>query len=233
MLKFKIDQSAYDALNDVEKTFYAQSDEGFQLQVEGAADKDKIAEFRNKNIELMNNADKFKGVDLDKYNAAMEKERKIRDKELIDKGDFDALLAENTNAMRSDFEAKIAALTGQLDSSTTTHNSLVTKYEIEGAANKAFVDHKISPDAYGAVMSQIKSKFSIDNGQVIAKEGDTIVAGADGNLTVSEFVASQPEIFKIQSSGGGGKGNEQQSQMKQGQSSRSKITAGLGELMNK
>ena len=232
MLKYKIDQATFDALNDVEKTFYAQSDDGFQLQVEGA--EDKIAEFRNKNIELMNQADQFKGVDMEKVNALMAQEAKLKDAEFIDKKDFEGLVESRTNAMRSDYEAKFATLTGQLDSSTKTHTNLVSKYEIEGAATKAFVDHKISPDAYGAVLSQIKSKFSIDNGQVIAKEGDTILAGADGNLTVSEFVASQPEIFKIQSSGGGGQGNEGGNPvMKQGQSSTDKITSGLSKLMNK
>ena len=43
---------------------------------------------------------------------------------------------------------------------------------------------------------------------MVGKDGDTILTGANGNLTVSEFVAGQPEIFKIQSSGGNGNGNE-------------------------
>ena len=228
MLKFKIDSEAFEKLNDVEKTFYAQSGEGYQLQVEGAADKAKIDEFRIKNIELMNNAEKFKDVDMEKYAATMEKERKLRDKELIDKGEFDQLLAENTHVMKSDYEAKIAILTGQLETSTSSHTNLISKHEIEGAATKAFAEHKINPVAFDSVMSQIKAKFSIDNNMVVAKEGDAILSGSDGNLTVSEFVASQPEIFKLQSNGGQGKGNQGDgSGMQSGRSSTDKIAAGL------
>ena len=69
-------------------------------------------------------------------------------------------------------------------------------------------------------MSQIKTKFSIDNGRVIAKDGDNILTGANGNLTVSEFVASQPEIFKIQSSGGNGNGGNTSTQVDRGAAKR-------------
>ena len=208
MLKFKIDSESFDKLNDVEKTFYAQAGEGYQLQVEGATDKSKLDEFRATNVDLLKQQEAFKGVDLEKYRKLEEQERKLRDKELIDKGEFDTLLAENTNVMKSDYEAKLKILTGQLEQSSGNYNSLIAKHEIEGAATKAFGEHKINPDAFDSVMAQIKSKFSIDNGQVVAKEGESILTGSDGNLTVSEFVAGQPEIFKIQSNGGKGSGND-------------------------
>ena len=208
MLKFKIDSDSFDKLNDVEKTFYAMAGDGYQLQVEGATDKSKLDEFRASNVELMKNQEAYKGVDLDKYRKLEEQERKLRDKELIDKGEFDTLVAERTASIHSDYEAKIANLNEQLNTTKTSFTGLQTKHFIEGEASKAFGVHKINPEAYDSVMAQIKSKFSMDNGNVIARDGETILAGADGNLTVSEFVASQPEIFKIQSQGGNAKGNE-------------------------
>ena len=206
MLKFKIDSENFTALNEVEQSFYAQSGEGYQLQVEGAADKSKLDEFRATNVDLLKQQDALKGIDVAKYRAMEEQERKLRDKELIDKKDFDGLISERTNSLKSDYEAKILNLTNELNNSSSNYNSVVSKYEIEGAAVKAFTEHNISPDAFEAVLSQIKSKFSIDNGRVIAKDGDNILTGLDGNLTVSEFVAGQPEIFKIQSSGGAATG---------------------------
>ncbi len=231
MLKYKLGAEEFDKLSEAEKTFYAQAGDGYQLQVEGATDKAKVDDFRTKNIELMNNAKQFEGVDMDKYNAVMEKERALRNKELIDKGEFDTLLAEHTNSMRSDFEAKIATLTEQNESITNTHNSAITKYEIEGAATKAFGAHKINPEAFDSVMAQIKNKFSIDGGQVVAREGDTILAGADGNLTVDEFVASQPEIFKLQSNGGGGQGSSGHNAPQQHVNTRAKIASGLEKML--
>ena len=224
MLKFKIDSENFTALNEVEQTFYAQSGEGYQLQVEGAADKSKLDEFRATNVDLLKQQDALKGIDVAKYRAMEEQERKLRDKELIDKKDFDGLISERTNSLKSDYEAKIQALTSQLNDSTGNYNTVVSKYEIEGAAVKAFTEHKISPDAFDAVMSQINNKFSIDNGRVIAKDGDNILSGSNGNLTVSEFVASQPEIFKIQSSGGNGSGNNSNAGMSNPDSLRAAYT---------
>jgi len=231
MLKFKIDSESFDKLNDVEKTFYAQSGEGYQLQVEGATDKAKLDEFRQTNVDLLKQQEKFKDVDMEKYNATMEKERLLRNKELIDKGEFDTLLAEHTNTMRSDLEAKLANSTTELETLRNSNSQIISKYEIEGAAAKAFAIHKINPDANDSLLAQIRSKFSVDNGVVVAKEGDSIISGADGNLTVDEFVASQPEIFKIQSNGGHGNGDDNQSPMSKGQSSADKIKAGLAKRM--
>jgi hypothetical protein len=227
MLKFKLNSEDFEKLGDVEKTFYKASGEGYQLEVDGATDKSKLDEFRATNVDLLKAAEQFKGVDMEKINALMAQEAKLKDAEFIDKKDFEGLVESRTNTMRSDLQSKIDNLTNQLNEGTTTHNNLVSKYEIEGAATKAFATHKINPDAFDGVMAQIKSKFSIDNGLVVAKDGDNILAGADGNLTVSEFVASQPEIFKIQSNGGKGHGNENPAPMAQGTSSQDKIKAGL------
>lgn len=231
MLKYEIDQTVFDSLSEAEQGFYKQDGELFRLQVEGATSKKKVDEFRQNNIDLTNQLDKFKDIDLDKVNALMEQERKLKNKELIDKKDFDGLIASETQAMKSDFEAKIANLTQQLEETQSKNNNLVSKYEIEGAAAKAFAAHKIAPDAQAAVMAQIKSKFTIHNNAVVAMDGENIELGADGNLTVDEFVGNQPEIFKVQSSGGSGNGNNNpNSQQPQAKSSRDLIAEGLKDL---
>jgi len=64
MLKFKLSVEDFDALNDLEKSFYAMSGDGYQLQVDGATDKSKVDEFRASNVELLKNQEAYKGVDL-------------------------------------------------------------------------------------------------------------------------------------------------------------------------
>jgi hypothetical protein len=224
MLKFKLDSKSFTALNEVEQSFYAKLGEGYELQVEGAADKSKLDEFRSSNVEHMKKAELYKGVDLEKYRAMEEQERQLKDQELIKSGDIEGLVSQRTTSIVSDYEAKISTLNEQIKSSTGNYNTVVSKYEIEGAAVKAFTEHKISPDAFDAIMSQINNKFSIDNGRVIAKDGDNILSGSNGNLTVSEFVASQPEIFKIQSSGGNGSGNNSNTGMSNPDSLRAAYT---------
>ena len=224
MLKFKLDSENFTALNEVEQSFYSKSGDAYLLQVEGAVEKSKLDEFRSSNVEHMKKAELYKGIDLDKYHAMQEQERQLKDQELIKSGDIEGLVTQRTNSIVSDYEAKISTLNEQVKNSNSNHDTVVSKYEIEGAAVKAFSEHKISPDAFNAVMSQINNKFSIDNGRVIAKDGDNILAGANGNLTISEFVASQPEIFKIQSSGGNGSGNNSNAGMSNPDSLRAAYT---------
>ena len=233
MLKFKLENASFELLSEAEKTFYKKDGDSYLLQVEGAVDKSKLDEFRASNVELLKQTEKFKDVDLDKYNSAIETERKLRDDELIKKGDIETILAERTAAIQSDFEAKLRASGEQLVGAQSQYSSLVTKYEIDGAASKALTKHKISPDAHDAVMSQIRNKFVIDNGQVVARDGDKILTGANGNLTVDEFVGSQPEIFKVQSNGGGGQGGQGHGEARKFSSNNERITAGLKARLNK
>ena len=221
----------FDKLSEAEKGFYAMAGDGYQLQVEGATDKSKVDDFRTKNIELMNTAKQFENVDMEKYNAVMEKERQLQNQELIDKKDFDTLLANHTKNSDAAWATKYDALNEQFNALTATNAGTISKYEIEGAANAAFSEHKINPEAFASVMSQVKGMFSIDNGQVVAMNGDGIMAGADGNLTVSEFVAGQPEIFKISSNGGNGQGNSNATPQTQSRSTHQKLTNGLSKLM--
>jgi hypothetical protein len=230
-LKFILDQAGFDGLQEPMKALYEQKGDSFNLLVEGAVEKGKLDEFRQTNVELLKQQEAFKGVDLAKYKLLEEQERKLRDKELIDKKDFDGLINERTNSMKSDYEAKLQALKADYDGLSTNHHSIINKYEIEGASSKAFTAHKIDPDMHEAVTALIKSKFVVDNNQVIAKNGDSIELGANGNLTIDEFVSSLPERFKIQSSGGNGQGNKATGSLSNDKSSRQKITDGLSKLL--
>jgi hypothetical protein len=213
MLKYKVDKEGLAALGEDMQKFYTEKDGEFVLQVEGATAKSKVDEFRTTNIELENKLKQFSSVDLEKYNALLETDKKMRNKELIEKGDIDTLLNESTEAIKSDYEARLANLTEQLTGQTTENQKMLSRYEIEGAAHKAFAEHKIQPDAQSAVMAQIKQMFSINDGKVLAKDGDNILTGANGNLSISEFVQGQPEFMKIASSGGHGKGSDLRSEV--------------------
>lgn len=208
MLKFKLDKEAFDKLNEVEQSFYAMAGDGYQLQVDGATDKSKLDEFRATNVDLLKQQEALKGVDIEKYRGYEEQERKLVEGDLIAKKDFEGLIAQRTNTISADYQAKIDNLTNQLNDSSKSHHALISKVEIGGAASKAFGVHSIKPALSDAVMMMVNSKFSIDNGHVVAKEGDVILSGADGNLTVDEYVGSLGEDYRIQSTGGKATGNE-------------------------
>jgi len=234
MLKFKVNKEEFDKLEESVQAYYSADGENYVMQIEGATSKDKLDEFRNTNVDLLKQVKANEGINMDKYNAMLETERKVRDKELIASGDFDTLVKERTASMQSDFQAKIDNANNSVIGITDKYNQLVTKTEIEGAAHKAFVSSKIRPEAQDAVMSQIRSTFSVDeNGAVVGKNGDAILTGADGNLTISEFVSNQPDFMRVPNQAGGGQGNEGDNHggMIQGKTSQDKISNGLAARM--
>jgi len=233
-LKQFLSNEDYDKSEDHMQSLYKKTDEGYEVQVEGMVSEDlyrsakeKTNEFRDNNIALTK---KFGGVDMDIYNETIENNRKLREAQLIKDKDFDTLFAEKSAVITSDFQAKIDTLTTELADTKNSHSNLISRHEIEGAATTAFTKYKISPDANDAAMALVKGKFSINNGAVVAMKGDTIETGANGNLTVDEFVGSMPEIFKVQSKGGQGRGGVNHG-VNSEKSSRDKITSGLGKLL--
>lgn len=232
MLIFKLNKEEYDKLEDAQKALYKANGDDFILEVEGATSKTKLEEFRTNNHDLENKLKAFDGIDLEKYKTLQETDRKIRDKELIDKGDFETLVSERLAVSTSDFNAKLEVATTLATETTKKYNTLVDKVEIEGAATKAFTQHNIRPDAQNLIMADIKSRFSVDNGVVIGKDGEKIMTGKDGNLTVDEFVSNQPEFTRVPNNSGGGNGNEGDNTpgMNKGNTSTDRIANGLKAL---
>lgn len=234
MLKFKLSKEEFDKTDDTLKAFYAADGDNFVLQAEGAADKSKLDEFRQSNVELMKKAKELEGVDLSKYKTLLETERKIRDKELIEKGDIETLIAERLANTENDYKGKLTNAETIAKENAEKYAQLLSKTEIEGAAFKAFGTAKIRPEAHEAVMAQIKSTFVVEDGKVIGKANGSILTGADGNLTIAEFVDKQPDFMRVPNTPGGAGGNDNDgAPMSKGSTSQDKIQSGLKELMNK
>ena len=234
-MKFKIDKAEHEKLSDDFKALYIADGDNFVMQIEGAVDKTKLDEFRQTNVDLLKQADANKGINMEKYNTMLETERKVRDKELIDKGDIETLINERLANQKSDYEAKLLTATTTAGDATSKYHTLVSKTEIEGAAFKAFGATKIRPDAHDALLAQIKSTFSVgEDGMVVGKNGEAILTGADGNLTIAEFVNNQPEFMRVPNTPGAGNPDDQtKPPAPQGSTSQEKIQKGLTELMNK
>jgi hypothetical protein len=231
MLKYKLTADEINSVDESVKPFYEQNGDFYTLKVEGAVPKEKLDEFRATNIDLMKKLKDYDGVDLEKYNQLTEVERKMRDKELIEKGDIDTLIKERLASVESDYTAKLNTLQQAVQEKEQNYKQLLVKYEIEGEAMKALQANKIRPEAFDAILTQVKTKFTVDdNGKVIAKDGDKILTGKNGNLTISEFIAQQPDIFKLPNDAGAARGNRGSTAFG-GNSSRDKIASGLQKLL--
>jgi len=205
-MKATITKSAFDKLSEEMQAIYKPEGDGYQATIDGLYPKCKVDEFRDSNIDLTNKLKAFDKVDLTKWDDMVKHEQQIADKKLIDAGEIDALVASKIEAVTSDFQAKLDNANGQITKLSDSNSNIVNKYEIQGATSKAFSEFKIRPEMQGALTSQINSMFTVKEGNVVAMDGDKIMTGKDGNLSINEFISTQPDIMKIPSSGGNGSG---------------------------
>src|SRR5574337_522222 len=99
------------------RPLYVQQGDKFVLDVDGVVAKEKLDEFRNNNIELQKQIEKYKDVDPVKYRELMAIQKKITEKELLDKGEVDQLVNLRVAAMRDELEGKLNGI--RLRSGTT------------------------------------------------------------------------------------------------------------------
>jgi hypothetical protein len=205
---------------------YVQAADGkYHLDLDGlppnAVDKGKLDEFRNNNVALLKQLEDFKAkygdVDMEEYNRIKEEQRKLKDKELIDAGKIDELLAQRTEAMRRDFEAQRTKL---LDNSTAYQtqaekaNQRLSEVLVETEVMKNVGSVGVlRSGANFDVLQRAKSVWSVQDGQLRAMEGDTPIYGKDGKnpLTVTEWcqglAETAPYLFES-SQGSGSKGGK-------------------------
>jgi hypothetical protein len=200
-----------DKLEDVPenaRAMYKPEGGKFVLDVEGAVPRERLDEFRNNNIELQQKLEKLKDVDPVKYRELMELDRKVQEKQLIDKGDVDGLVNLRTNEMRKDFETKEVTYKTQLDSANAQLSMLLIDNAVKSEAIKLGVHETAVED----VVLRARSTFVVDKGQPVPKDAaGQVIYGKDGvsPKSVGDWLVdvkkTAPHLFKgAQGSGAGG-----------------------------
>ena len=211
-LKFEITVEEHEKLDEAKQGLYKKDGDNYRLDVSGAVPKSKLEEFRTYNHELENQLKAFEGLDPDKYKAMIKTQEQLDDKKLIDAGEIETLVSNKVEAATSDFQSKLDAANKRNDALAAQLADRDVKELIENSAHKAFTEHRIRPEVQDDLMKSIKSTFSVKDGKAVGMDGETILAGANGNLSINEFVEGKPDFMKIPSNGGkggenGGSGN--------------------------
>jgi len=135
-------------------------------------------------------ADKFKGMDPEKYSAMEAHERQIQEGKLIAEGKVEELLELRTKALRESMAAE-----------TTTHKSNAEKLQtqldklvIDNAVQTAAAKHGVKKGAIEDVLFRARSVFKAHDGQAIAYQGENPVYAKDGVtlLGIDEWITSLP-----------------------------------------
>lgn len=228
-MKFK-----YANLEDIPeniRSFYSQGSDGaYYLQVEGAVDKARLDEFRDNNVNLQKQLDRFKGVDPARIQEMLENERKIAEKKLIDAGDIEGLVAQRVNTMKQEYEGQISELNTRFATANRQLETLLIDNEVRAFATKIGV----APTAVDDVLLRAKTVFSVEDGRPVAKDRDgKIVYGKDGqtSLGIGDWMGGlkeqAPHLFQPSQGTGSRHNNGTAGQGNEKLSPTSKIAAGL------
>lgn len=217
------------SLDDVEEAYrglYVATEGGFILQTD---QKDKLDEFRTNNRtlhkkvgDLETAAQAFAGIDVEKYKKGLDaitQQDKIKEADLIEKGEVDKLVEMRTTKMRTEYDEQLAAKGTAYDQMTGENKALreqlsVLKIDttVQNQINKV---SKVKKGALPDVLARARGTFTIDEkGQIVPKTpGGEQVFGADGNpLTIEGFaqdlVTNASHLFEPSSGGGAGGGKD-------------------------
>lgn len=228
---FKFKYSTQEEIPEEIRNHYSKGSDGaWYLQVEGAVDKARLDEFRNNNVSLQQQLEKFKGLDPAKVQELLENQRKIDEKKLIDAGDIEGLVAQRVTTMKQEYESKLKDLSKKFQTSQRQLETLLIDNEVRAHAIKIGV----APTAVDDVLLRAKTVFSVEDGRPVAKDAQgNVIYGKDGqtSLGVSDWMGSlkeqAPHLF--QPSQGSGSRTMQGNGAGSGQklSPTSKISAGL------
>lgn len=212
--------------------FYTEKDGRWVLSVEGMVPStelqsvnDRLAEFRSNNITLSQQLKDLEGKkfltqeEQEEYDHLKATAQEIEDKNLIDAGKIEELLASRTERLRQDYDNQINGFKKQIEKLTTTASTYENR--LSGVLVEAEVSKVLSENGYlpvqGAlsdVVSRARNTWKLDEkGNLVALDGNgNAVYGQDPQtpLSMAEWAATTvkeaPYLF-MESKGTGGDGD--------------------------
>jgi hypothetical protein len=198
------------SLNDVPENvrpLYKAEGNVFVLDAEGVVPSSRLDEFRNNNIRLQQEIDRFKGIDPTKHAELIEIQRKIAEKELVDKGDVEGLVSLRVNTMKQDLEGQLKTAKEGSEAATRQLSQLL----ILDAVKSAGIANGALPSALDDLALRANLAFVVENGVPVMKQDGKIVYGKDAQtpMTPTEWVIglrkTAPHLFQgFNGSGAGG-----------------------------
>ena len=149
--------------------------------------KGKLNEFRDTNVGLLKAAEKFKGIDLEKYGSALEAQKKLDDKKLLDAGKVDELVANGVKAAQEQH----AKAYSELEHQNSTHKAQLEALLIDGAVKDSAIKAGVLPGAISDVVLRAKAIFKLEDGAPKAFDvaGNALVkAGSTDPLSMGDWM---------------------------------------------
>lgn len=203
MFKFKMTATELENVDASVKALYTKGDDGnfYLTGITGITNKEKVDEFRNNNITLMEKLKSFDGIDVNKYHTLLQNEQNQDGKKTITVKDLEAKVKEGVEervkTMRTEFNTEKTDLTTKNELMGRQLESLL----IDNSVNVAAVEHNVLKTAFGDVISRAKAIFKVEEGKAVGYDGDKKLYDASGTnpLSISTWVKqlgeTAPHLF--------------------------------------
>ncbi len=219
-LKFKF--KSKDEIPADQQALYVERDGAWTLDVDGAADKSKLDEFRANNIALSNQlADhkkRFDGIDPDAVRKLAEEKQRLEEAQQIKGGEVDKVVESRLKTAKTEWDKQFAAVASERDSL----NARLTGIQIDQGVITVATKRGLRPTAIPDITARARTVFRLVDGapRAFESDGQTVRVGKDGitPMTLDEWVEQQvadaPHLFESNagsgaaSNGSGGVGNK-------------------------
>lgn len=226
-LDHKIDEEAFLALSEPVREHYALEGGKYYLQATGLVSKARVDEFRENNIALKTENEKFTS-DM----AALQKQLEAASKGGNVDEQVEAKVKKRIVELTAENEQKINDLT----EGKSKAEALSQKLLVGDAVSREAISAGVQSTALEDVLTRANKVFKVTEGVATPYDGDDVMYGKDGTtpLTVKDWLAGQavsaPHLFKKHE--GSGAANEQKGDgvTKQTLTSTQRIASGLKSL---
>jgi len=219
-LKFKF--KSKDEIPADQQPLYVERDGAWCLDVDGAADKSKLDEFRANNIALSNQLaeqkKRFEGIDPDSVRKLAEEKQRLEEAQQLKGGEVEKVYENRVKMMRADLEKQLSGKTEELNAA----NAQLTRIQIDQGVTTTATKRGLRLTAIPDITARARTVFRLVDGAPRAYEADgqTVRVGKDGitPMTLDEWVEQQvadaPHLFESNAGGGaasngsGGAGNK-------------------------
>lgn len=198
-----------DSVGADDKKYYKEEDGVFVLDTEAyfagmssARDKEKQSA-----KEAREKLEKFQGLDPDAAKLALAKVQELEEKQHIDAGNIEQVVANRTERLRLDLEGRLNGVTAERDNLASQLSSVVVDKSVQAAAAAA----NVIPSALDDVLERARKIFKAKDGNPVPMKGDEITYGKDGKtpMTIAEWLEElkdkAPHLFKQAEGSNGGR----------------------------
>lgn len=169
-LKFEIDD--IDGLDESVAGLYIKAQSGgYHLDVDGATSTARVQEFRDKNIELMKEFEKFKGVDPEKFTeyekiVSQYKKDQEAGKKNLGKDEIDRMVGDRVSEMQKSHDIKLAEIMEERN----TYQKKLHNQMLQSEIGLAVGATGALPSAIPDLVWRAQRDFTVENGHLVIKD---------------------------------------------------------------